>query len=214
MGLGFPAEASIADTTGRTLAENLFSAFGDSSQRFFAFHLGRDEHTSSFTVGELDPTYANSSTDMTYMPVYPAGGDLYDYWKVPLQSLTINGTSFALSKSSVRGATEPIAVLDTGTTLALGPTKDVARFWESVGGARQTDRGWEVPCNRAVAVGMILGEGSNQREYPLDPADISWKEGSVDGTWCLGGLQGNDGVRLFFHPFIYHPRAASRSFSR
>ena len=61
---------------------------------------------------------------------------------------------------------------------------------------------------------MILGEGSNQQEYPLDPADISWKEGSVDGTWCLGGLQGNDGVRLFFHPFIYHPRAASRSFSR
>ncbi|KAI0748003.1 acid protease [Daedaleopsis nitida] len=194
MGLAFAAEASIADTTGRTLADNLFSAFNDTS-RFFTFKLGRGEDDSSFTIGELDPTYVSSTADLTLHPVFPSGGSLFDYWKLPLQSLTINGTAFSLSKSRVRGAAAPIAVLDTGTTLALGPTDDVARFWQSVGGARRTDRGWEVPCNRAVAVGLVIGEGSNQKEYALDPADISWKEGSVDdGTWCLGGLQGNDGV--------------------
>ncbi|KAI0807141.1 acid protease [Fomes fomentarius] len=194
MGLAFPAEASIADTTGRVLTENVFSAFNESSQRFFAFHLGRTEDDSSFTIGELDPVYANSSTDLTLAPVYPTSGSIYDYWKLPLESLTINGTAFSLSKSRVRGASAPIAVFDTGTTLVLGPTEDVARFWESVGGARQTNRGWEVPCNRAVVVGMVIGEGSSQQEYTLDPADISWQEGSVDDTWCLGGLQGNDGV--------------------
>ncbi|KAI0336409.1 acid protease [Cubamyces sp. BRFM 1775] len=202
MGLSFPAEASIPSTAGRTVVENLLSAFNDSSRRFFAFKLGRDETSSSFTIGQLDPAYANSTGDLTYNPVYASGGSLYDYWKLPLRSLTVNGTSFSLSKSRVDGAPAPIAVLDTGTTLVLGPTKDVARFWESVGGARQTTRGWEVPCNRAVVVGMVLGEGDTQKEYTVDPADISWKEGSVGDGWCLGGVQGNDGVRLrclFFH---------------
>ncbi|KAL7283299.1 hypothetical protein ACG7TL_002728 [Trametes sanguinea] len=194
MGLSFPAEASIADTTGRTVVENLLSAFNDTSRRFFAFKLGRDQDSSSFTVGELDPTYANSTGDLTYNPVFTSGGAPYDYWKLPLQLLTVNGTSFSLSKSRAARAPAPVAVLDTGTTLILGPTQDVARFWESVGGARQTTRGWEVPCNRAVVVGMVLGDGDTQKEYMIDPADISWKESSVDGEWCLGGLQGNDGV--------------------
>ncbi|CDO70781.1 hypothetical protein BN946_scf184798.g96 [Trametes cinnabarina] len=194
MGLSFPAEASIADTAGRTVVENLLSAFNDSSRRFFAFKLGRDQDSSSFTVGELDPAYANSTGDLTYNPVFTSAGASHDYWKLPLQSLTVNGTSFSLSKPRVAGAPAPIAVLDTGTTLILGPTQDVARFWESVGGARQTARGWEVPCNRAVVVGMVLGESKTQKEYTIDPADISWKESSVDGEWCLGGLQGNNGV--------------------
>ncbi|KAI0781057.1 acid protease [Trametes elegans] len=194
MGLSFPAEASIPDTTGRTVVENLFSAFDDPSSRFFAFKLGRDETSSSFTVGEFDPVYANTTDDLTYHAVYASRGGLYDYWKLPLRSLTINGTSFELSKSRLDGAPSPIAVLDTGTTLALGPSRDVARFWESVGGARQTTRGWEVPCDRAVVVGIVLGDGASQKEYTVDPADISWKEGSVDGEWCLGGIQSNDGV--------------------
>ncbi|KAH9901270.1 acid protease [Cubamyces lactineus] len=194
LGLSFPAEASIPSTAGRTVVENLLSAFNDSSRRFFAIKLGRDEASSSFTIGQLDPAYANSTGDLTYNPVYASGGSLYDYWKLPLQSLTVNGTSFSLSKSRVDGAPAPIAVLDTGTTLVLGPTQDVARFWESVGGARQTTRGWEVPCNRAVVIGVVLGEGDTQKEYTVDPADISWKEGSVDDGWCLGGVQGNDGV--------------------
>ncbi|TBU50648.1 aspartic peptidase domain-containing protein [Dichomitus squalens] len=195
LGLAFPAEASISDTIGRTLALNLFSGFDDPTEQYFAFKLGGSSNNSSFTVGEVDPLYANSTGDLAVTPVFRAPGALYDYWKLPLQSFTINGMSFTLSKTSVKGARSPIAVLDTGTTLILGPTRDVARFWESVGGARQTDRGWEVPCNRAVTVGMVLGEGSSEKEYAIDPADISWKEGSVDGgIWCLGGLQGNDGV--------------------
>ncbi|EIW60502.1 acid protease [Trametes versicolor FP-101664 SS1] len=194
MGLSFPAEAAISDTTGRTVVENLFSAFNDTSRRFFAFKLGRDQTSSSFTIGELDPAFANATDDMTYNPVFASGGALYDYWKLPLQSLTVNGTSFALAKSRMDGAPAPIAVLDTGTTLVLGPSQDVARFWASVGGARQTDRGWEVPCNRAVVVGLVLGEGTAQKEYTVDPADISWKEGSVDNVWCLGGVQSNDEV--------------------
>lgn len=196
LGLAFPAEAAIPETTGRTLAENLFSGLSDDADRYFAFRLGRDDSDSSFTIGELDPTYANSTGDLTLHPVLPTQGAIYDYWKLPFQSLTINGTAFELSKSRIEGASTPIAVLDSGTTLMLGPSGDVARFWESVGGARETNRGWEVPCNRAVAVGLVLGDGNKREEYAVDPADISWTEGSVQSTsWCLGGVQANDGVR-------------------
>ncbi|PCH38253.1 acid protease [Wolfiporia cocos MD-104 SS10] len=193
MGLNFPVEASIPDTSGRTLIENVFASLNE-SDRYFAFKLGRNETGSSFTVGQLDPAYANATSMLTYSPVSSAGASTYNYWKLPLQSLSINSTRFDLSSSHVNGASTPIAVLDTGTTLILGPTAEVDRFWQSVGEARRTDAGWQVRCNRAVVVGFELGDAGNQKEYVIDPADVNWKEGGQDGDWCLGGVQANDGV--------------------
>ncbi|KAH9951305.1 acid protease [Amylocystis lapponica] len=192
MGLSFPAEAAIPDTCGRTILENIFAAVNESS-RFIAYHLGRDHSSSSFTIGQLDPDFANSTSDMTLSSVVPDGTG-YNYWKIPLQSLTINSTAFKLSRSRVAGVSTPIAVLDTGTTLILGPSADVERFWASVGGARNSNAGWQVRCDRAIIVGFVLGEGDSRKEYIIDPADLSWEaSGQTDG-WCMGGIQANDGV--------------------
>lgn len=193
LGLSFPFEASIPDTAGRTLSDNIFAALVD-DDRFFAFKLGKTENTSSFTLGMIDSAYANSTSDLTYTPVFNSDNSYYNYWRLPLQYLTVNSTAFHLSKSRVSGAPSPIAVLDTGTTLILGPSADVDRFWESVGGARKTSTGWQVHCDRAVMIGFVLGDGSSQKEYILDPADISWEEGGTDGDWCAGGVQANDQV--------------------
>lgn len=208
LGLSFPFEASIPDTLGVTLLENLLSSLED-SDRYFAIKLGRDDTSSSFTVGQLDSAIANSTDNFTFTDVYPLGANSYDYWKIPLQSLTINHTSFPLSKSRVVGSPSPIAVTDTGTTLILGPSDDVDRFWMSVGASRKIeDLGWQVRCDRGVVVGFNLGSGDSQKEYFLDPADLSWLEGGKDGDWCLGGIQANDDVRLsghltsFFHTLI------------
>lgn len=195
LGLSFPVEAAIPDTSGTTLLENLLSPFDD-SDRYFAIKLGRGnaDVDSSFTLGELDPAYANSTAELTYTAVYPVASDVYDYWKIPLQSLTINSTSFSLSRSRVHGSSSPIAVFDTGTTLILGPSDDVDRLWQSVGGARKTENGWQVRCDRAVVIGLVLGEASNTHEYFVDPADLSWLDGGREGDWCLGGVQANDNV--------------------
>ncbi|PSR94133.1 hypothetical protein PHLCEN_2v4561 [Hermanssonia centrifuga] len=195
LGLSFPVEASIPDTSGTTLLENLFSPFNESN-RYFAIKLGRDQDSSSFSIGELDTAFANSTADFTYTPVYPAAPSIYDYWKMPLQSLTINSTSFHLSDSRVKGSSTPIAVFDTGTTLILGPADDVDRFWDSVGGSRKTDNGWQVRCDRAMVLGFVLGAGDSAREYFVDPADLSWIEGGRQGDWCMGGVQANDDVRV------------------
>ena len=121
---------------------------------------------------------------------------------MPLQYLTINSTTFPLSSSGVPGASAPIAVFDTGTTLILGPSDDVDRFWQSVGASRKTDDGWQVRCDRGVSIGFVLGEGAGQKEYVLDPADLSWLQGLRDGDWCFGGVQANDGVCVQFTLYV------------
>ena len=203
--MSFPLEASIPDTSGTTLLENILSPFND-SDRFFAVKLGRDQNSSSFTIGKLDSSFANSTDDLAWTPVYPlephpsktqlTSDTVYDYWKIPLHSITVNSTEFALSKSRVDGSATPIAVFDTGTTLILGPSGDVDRLWNSVGGARKTGDGWQVRCDRGMIIGFVLGSDDSKKEYIVDPADLSWLEGGRDGDWCMGGVQANDAVSV------------------
>ena len=153
-----------------------------------------------FLVGQVDPSLI-SNVSLSYFPVYPVDiyDDTYDYWKLPLGRININGTPlpFSLSNSRVKGSISPIATLDTGTTLVLGPVIDVVKFWNTVGGARQDgDSGfWMVRCDRAITVSLVFGgtDGIDAREYFLDPRDISWN-GTRSGDWCLGGIQGNNKV--------------------
>ena len=58
---------------------------------------------------------------LRFSPVYPLSqgsrdGDeyIYDYYKLELQSVLVNGVALPLSKSKVKGSHTPIAVLDTG----------------------------------------------------------------------------------------------------
>lgn len=212
LGLAFPLSASIAPTTGRTFLENIFSNFDD-HDRFFAFKLGRN-HTqnqmqnsnssgnavSSFTIGQLDPAIANDTSDFQYTPVISIGQPLtYDYWKLPLRGITINSTPLHLSPSLMPKSHTPVAALDTGTTLILGPTIDVAAFWARVGTDGTVRKNpstgfWEVKCNRAVTVGFNLGEENGSKEYIVHPGDISWGESRSSDGWCMGGVQANDGV--------------------
>lgn len=200
MGLAFPVEASIPLSVGQPLLENLLAQFND-SRKFFALKLSRIESASSFTIGQLDTDIPANTSDFAYSPVYPRTNALddqravYDYWKLPLHGLTLDNVSFPLSPSKVVGSATPLAVLDTGTTLILGPRRDVDNLWNTVGGAKKEKDGWwHVQCNRGVVAAFVLGEGDAKREYPIDPHDLSWEEGGKEGQWCLGGIQANDGV--------------------
>ncbi|KAF7975294.1 hypothetical protein HWV62_10060 [Athelia sp. TMB] len=220
LGLSFPFAASIPATQGHTLLENIFASLND-YERFFAYKLGRAPaqnqslpqssgssspngsismaSLSSFTIGQLDPDIANSTDGFAYTPVRALDGTTYDYWKLPLQSLTIDSKPLPLSGSLMPGATAPIAVLDTGTTLILGPSIDVDNFWTSVGSAGTVRKNagsgmWEVQCTRAVSVGLVLGDDASKKEYAVHPEDMSWGESTSAGGWCMGGIQANDNV--------------------
>jgi len=211
LGLSFPMTASIPATSGRTLVENIFANLDD-YHRFFAYKLGRNESqnqnanssnasASSFTIGQLDPVIANDTSGFQYTPVVTFGPNTYDFWKLPLQGLTMNSKPLPLSRSLMPGSKTPIAALDTGTTLILGPSADVTLFWATIGGndtvRKNVDSGmWEVKCTRAVTVGFNLGDEGNSKEYTVHPADINWGETMSSDGWCLGGVQANDGVSM------------------
>lgn len=213
IGFGFPGIASIPSSAGSTFLENVVSSL-DAQNQFFAYKLGRANTTdaimpaassiSSFTVGQLDSDLANDTTGFAFTNVSSAGsGGLtaYNYWKMPLQSIYVNGTSIPLSTSLVKDAPsgQPIAVLDTGTTLILGPTLDVSNFWATAGAnavrLNNQSGNWEVRCERALDVSFSLGESGQDKSYSVHPEDISWFGGNSTGDgWCLGGVQANDGV--------------------
>lgn len=142
---------------------------------------------------------ANGTAQLTYFPVFKTESSPYDYWKLPILNLTINGLPLPLSPSLVPGAPSPIGILDTGTTLILGPTLDVNAFWDSVGtggSSRYNAQSnlWEVQCDRAVDVRFAFGQSDGGGEYAVHPGDISWAEGKQKDGWCMGGVQVNDGV--------------------
>ncbi|KAJ7184243.1 aspartic peptidase domain-containing protein [Mycena filopes] len=196
LGLCFPASAAIPPDIGSTMHENLMSTLPPTN-RCFAFHLGRmsgsNDPNASFTIGSLDSRIAPDPTAIAYSPVV-CTNQVYDYWKICFERMTVNGVPFLLSDSRVIGAPAPIAVLDTGTTLVLGPTNDVAAFYALFGPCARFDAPsstYLVRCNCAILVSFVLG--SPPREFFLDPADIAWEEGA-QGGWCTGGIQANDGV--------------------
>lgn len=231
IGFGFPDISSSPSDAGRTFLENLLPNF-DNDHQFFAYKLGRADPTgavmpaassiSSFTIGQLDSDLASDTTGFTFTNVSSAGSKgqaAYNYWKMSLQSISVNGTSIPLSNSLVENAEEgkPIAVLDSGTTLILGPTFDVANFWASAGtSARKNNQSgdWEVRCERALQVSFSLGNSGQDQAYSVHPEDISWYGGNNTlSGWCLGGVQANDGVRppLFRH-FATQLTSICRSF--
>ncbi|KAJ4488453.1 acid protease [Lentinula aciculospora] len=196
LGLAFPSESSMP---GMTVLQSLFSGLADP---YFTITFGSKldlNSLSSFTLGQLDSSHADDLSDFFSISVSKAGANEYTYWKIPLLYLTINSSRLPLSPSSIQGIQgSQIAVLDTGTTLALGPTRDVRAFWSSVGSAARNDPAtgiWQVRCEKAIIVGFVLGQDSSYKEFLLDPADVSWEgeRGSNHG-WCLGGIQANDQV--------------------
>ena len=204
-GLGFPSIATIVTANSASLLSSLFN-YLDEDNRFFALALGRvsgNDPTSSFSIGELDPTISNSFQDFFFLPVLKAGADAYDYWKIPLLYITINSTILPLSPSLIPNSPHPIAVLDSGTTLVLGPTIDVKAFWEAIDSTGDVARlnsmsgMWEVRCEKAISVSFAFGSEDNAREFPVHPEDLNWDTGG--GEWCMGGVQANDKVSYYSH---------------
>lgn len=119
LGLSFASPSAISPSTDQTLLSSLLVSLPSDDQRFIAFRFGHIGQPSSFTIGDHDPTIDQSM--LRFSPVYPLSQGsrdddkyIYDYYKLELQSMLVNGVALSLSKSKVKGSRTPIAVLDTG----------------------------------------------------------------------------------------------------
>ncbi|KAJ8093177.1 hypothetical protein PM082_020662 [Marasmius tenuissimus] len=199
LGLAFPSEASVSPSSGPTILENIFQNLDNP---YFALKLGTqpgpNDLSSSLTLGQLDEKYASNLSDFHFIPVSTAGASGYTFWKVPMQGITVNNMSVPLSSSSVRGVRGgQIAVVDSGTTLMLGPTIDVDAIWKAMGSSaryNQDEGCWQVRCNKAMDIRILLGQKENAKEFPMEYEDANWEYGGDDDGWCMGGIQANDDV--------------------
>ncbi|CAN0424955.1 unnamed protein product, partial [Discosporangium mesarthrocarpum] len=95
----------------------------------FAFFLG-NEQEGELVLGGTDPSHYVG--EISYVPVTRKG-----YWQVSLDGVKVAGAS----KTKVTSA-----ILDSGTSLLVGPTADVAAIAKSVGAMRFINNEYLIPC--------------------------------------------------------------------
>ncbi|THG98286.1 hypothetical protein EW026_g3867 [Hermanssonia centrifuga] len=149
----------------------------------FAFKIASaEEGSSELYVGGVNQELYQG--DFTYTPVTVVG-----FWQVALDGATVNG-------KSVVGNIP--AVIDTGSTLIIGDSKNVKSLYSRIPGSKplRSPRGyWTVPCEPAPNVTLSFGG----KAFPIlpeafvipPPPQLELDEGT-----CLGGVTENSNIKL------------------
>ncbi|KAJ8399763.1 hypothetical protein AAFF_G00408680 [Aldrovandia affinis] len=129
MGLAFP---SISASGATPVFDNIMKQ-GLVSQDVFSFYLSsKTKRGSMLTFGGIDPSYYTGS--ITWIPLSSE-----TYWQITMDSVTINGNTVACN-----GGCQ--AIVDTGTSLIIGPSNDINNINQGVG-AHTANGATTVNCN-------------------------------------------------------------------
>ncbi|EWM22434.1 lysosomal aspartic protease [Nannochloropsis gaditana] len=203
-GLGFD-ELSVTKST--TPFHNLIEQQGEVlPQPIFAFFLANgDTGPSELTVGGTDPSHYEG--DLHWMPLHDPPG----YWAVGLDSVYLGPRKLQSQAGAV--------VLDSGTSIMVGPKTDVDAIFEGLG-ATLVENLFTVNCSLKAAMPDL--------EFILDgqPYALSADDYLVqDRDICLVGLQGDDHaqaqwilgdmfLRKFYSAYDYQNRRAGLALAK
>jgi hypothetical protein len=127
-------------------------------------------HISFSSYRGLDATKFDQNTLVTVPNINQVG-----FWEVDVDDSSVGGVSTGLS-----GRT---AILDTGTTLFVGPPDDIQKIHSMIDGAEQDGKGgFTVPCNTNATVSLTIGG----REFAIDSRDLAF--GAVGNGRCISGI--------------------------
>lgn len=136
MGMAFESLSNVGQ---KPFFQNLYEQ-GGVKQNLFSFALG-DENDGELYLGGVDDS--KHSGLIAYTPVVQPG-----YWMV-LGSAYANGVPTSLLSNMI---------IDTGTTLIIGPRTDVAHFFEKVPHARRFRDGYYMyPCKQEWTADFEFG---------------------------------------------------------
>ncbi|THV02859.1 acid protease [Dendrothele bispora CBS 962.96] len=128
------------------------------------------------TFGGLDPAKFDQSTLVTVPNINKVG-----FWEVSVNSSSVDGVSTGLDQRT--------AILDTGTTLFVGPTADVKKIHSLIDGAEPDGNGgFTVPCDTNATVALTIGG----REFAIDSRDLAF--GNIGNGRCISGIGAADGL--------------------
>nr|CCC33063.1 cathepsin D-1 [Dermanyssus gallinae] len=147
----------------------------------FSFFLTRDpQHPigSELVLGGIDPKHYKG--DITYAPLTRES-----YWQFRVDKVTLNGKAAPVCQKGCEG------IADTGTSLFVGPTADVAALASQLD-AQETAPGlYLVDCEKAGDLPNIEFTIAG-RPFELTPLDYVVRLKQSGQTFCVLAFQGMD----------------------
>lgn len=141
----------------------------------FSFYLTKTagQEGSALVLGGVNSKYA--AEDFKYYPL-----KMKNYWTLDMTDVVFNGTSYKTSSNL-------IGIIDTGTSVIVGPTHVVENMTAGFGPGKEK----QVDCATLPSLpNLIFTFGSDQ--YVLKPDDYILKVTEGTKTVCVVGIMGLD----------------------
>uniref|UniRef100_A0A670Z8T6 pepsin A n=1 Tax=Pseudonaja textilis TaxID=8673 RepID=A0A670Z8T6_PSETE len=170
LGLAYPRLSASGATP---VFDNMMSE-GLVSQDLFSVFLSSDGQQGSFVMfGGIDSSYYTGSLNWV-----PLSAELY--WQITLDSITVNGQTIACS-----GGCQ--AIVDTGTSLLVGPPNGIANIQNFIGGSQDSNGQYLVNCNAINELPDIVFT-INGIQYPV-PASAYIRQVRSYQSYCMSGFE-------------------------
>ncbi|XP_029907485.1 pepsin A-like [Myripristis murdjan] len=176
LGLALPG---ISVEGGTTVINNMWNQ-GKLPQDLFSIYLSSSVEGSMLILGGTDPLYFSGG--INWVPVHGATG----FWAIIIESITINGNTVACSGSCQ-------AIVDSGTSLIVGPSKDINNINGWVGAyTDQFGNEAVVSCsNLNVMPDIVFNINGYSLSLPpsayvMQSSTSQCKTGFESGSWILG----------------------------
>uniref|UniRef100_A0ABI7W5T3 Cathepsin D n=2 Tax=Felis catus TaxID=9685 RepID=A0ABI7W5T3_FELCA len=149
-------------------------------KNIFSFYLNRDPNAQpggELMLGGTDSKYYKGP--LSYLNVTRKA-----YWQVHMDQVDV-GTSLTLCKGGCE------AILDTGTSLMVGPVDEVRELQKAIGAVPLIQGEYMIPCEKVSTLPEVTvklgGKG-----YKLSSKDYTLKVSQGGRTICLSGFMGMD----------------------
>ncbi|XP_071434692.1 cathepsin E [Pithys albifrons albifrons] len=175
LGLAYPSLAvdGVTPVFDNMMAQNLVEL------PLFSVYMSQNPESSlggELLFGGFDTSRFTGT--LNWVPVTQQG-----YWQIQLDNVQVGGrVTFCANGCQ--------AILDTGTSLLTGPTKDVKNLQNYIG-AVSVDGEYAVECSN-LSVMPDVTFTINGLPYTLNAQAYTLMEQSDGMTFCLSGFQGND----------------------
>jgi len=178
LGMGFP-QISVLGVT--PVFNNMFDQ-GVVEAPVFSFWLNRDPNAEiggELILGGSDPAYYTG--EMTYVPVQREG-----YWEIGMDSMVLNGEEVGC----FGGCT---AIVDTGSSLLVGPTAETEAINKAIGGVELIPGTgqYQIVCSQIDSlpdIDFVVGG----QTFTLTGKDYVLQITQLGQTQCISGFMGLD----------------------
>nr|XP_006137281.1 cathepsin E [Pelodiscus sinensis] len=173
LGLAYPSLAvdGVTPVFDNMMAQNLVDL------PIFSVYMSRNADSSAggeILFGGFDPSHFSGT--LNWVPVTKQG-----YWQIQLDNIQVGGTVAFCAEGCQ-------AIVDTGTSLITGPSKDIKEMQNYIG-AVPMDGEYAVECNNLNVMPDVTFT-INGIPYTLNPQAYTLTDISDGMTFCTSGFQG------------------------